>query len=144
MCMRKFSSRTGLLDHLYKASDICLFNLELSYPDKSLGEVAAADALHTKEEMARRARGESGDHASVIARQAFGPLQSFLVPIGHRRQSRYPLFLKALKCRRMVRNVDFVVVRKLLSGEAVDEDDIQLDVLASAVRQQAGLGISRE
>ena len=123
---------------MYKASDICLLNVQLYLPDKDEVEVEAADLKQRKEETAKRARGESSDHASVIARQTEGPIQRFLIPLGHSRQSRFRHFKMSLKCRVTAREASFGVIRQLLVGGAGDEDDLPLDVIASIRRRVAG------
>ena len=90
------------------------------------------------EEAAKRSRGESSDYASVIARQTEGPLQKFLLPIGHSRQSKFKLFRMSLKCMTTTRVASFVTVRQLLTGNPGDEDDLPLDVLRSIKRRIAG------
>ena len=96
--------------------------------------VAEADRKQAISEAEARARGEKHSYSSVLARQKEGPLHHFLIPLGHSRQSRYPLFRKALKCRVIAREADFPAIKVALGiGLQADEelvDDIALDILA--------------
>ena len=78
----------------------------------------------------------SKDFSSTLATQAMGPLRKMVIPLGHSRRSRFPLFHKALKCRSTAKEVDF---RRLLavfdaSDDAEDlEAEVPLDLLAASL-----------
>ena len=132
VCLRAFAHRTGVLNHLYKQSDICLLNVELYYRDLPPDVVAEADALQTEAEQACRARKEVYDFADTLCSQAEGPMMPFLIPCGHSRQSRFKKFRRMLRCRKSCREVSFQALRNVMAGVEEDVDDIPFDVLAAA------------
>ena len=103
-------------------------------PDKAEDDIVEADIRQAKSEAEAKARGEKYSYSSVLARQSDGPAHRVLIPFGHSRESRYPLFKAALKCRETAREADFPAIRVALGiGIAADEDlvdDIPLEILA--------------
>ena len=80
VCLRNFHTRERLVEHLHKASPICLMNTLLFHPRLDADVIASADAEQRARGVAARARLENPSYAEQIARQGFGPLEVFLVP----------------------------------------------------------------
>ena len=86
-----------------------------------------------KAEAAFRKRGLSKDYSSTLVTQAQGPLRQILIPIGHARRSRFPLFHKALKCRITAKEVDSQRLLAVFDASEAAEDleaEVPLDMLA--------------
>ena len=82
---------------------------------------------------ALRKRGLHTCYSEKVVRQCEGPLQAFVIPFGHSRQSRYALFRRALKCKCMTKEVDFDKVLEALewTDGACIQDVMATDVLAT-------------
>ena len=91
------------------------------------------DSEQCESEAALCKRGLHTCYNEKVVRQCEGPLQAFVIPFGHSRQSRYPLFRKALKCRIMAREVDYEKVLEALewTDGACIQDVVAMDVLAT-------------
>ena len=131
VCLRDFHSRERLVDHLHKASPICLLNTLLFLPRLNDDFIVAADKAQRERGTAARARGVDPTYAQQIVRQKFGPWQTFLIPMGHSRESRYPLFEKALKDTMMSIAADFAAIKTALSTGSRSDimDEIPLVML---------------
>ena len=124
MCTRVFGSRSKLLNHVYKkparsnssssssssssGNLICLANILLKLAPLPEAEIEQEDWAQWTAEAAMRKRGLSKDYSETLVRQACGQLRTMVIPIGHSRRSRFPLFKKALKCLETAKEVDFV------------------------------------
>ena len=106
----------------------------LTQPEYSVQDIQEANLAQRQAGPASRARGERYNFSAILTGQCAGPLQKFAIPHGHSRQSRYPLFRKALTCKTMPREVDFDRLLAVFGSEAaeIDEaiDDIPLDLLS--------------
>ena len=133
VCLRRFPNRSSLLDHLHEKALICRVNILLYHRPKPPEDVEQADWDQWEQEAACRARGERYDKSWVLTAQAFGPLQAFVIPIGHSRSSRYALMKRYLKCRVAAREVNFDAIFAALAGDDSHQevDELPLDVLVS-------------
>ena len=139
--MRRFANRSKVMDHLHEKSDVCLVNLLLYHKPVAQAEVDEANEKQYLEEAGCRNRAERHSYSDELSAQEFGPLNRFVIPVGHSHQARFPLMRKALqRCPTSSgREVDFVALRGMLGldeipeGEEVDNDDLPLDVLAAAL-----------
>lgn len=130
--MRESTTRTRLLDHLHKKSEICFLNVLLRLDPLSQREVERADYVQWKSESSCRKRGVNKAYAECLVSQAFRPMQKIVVPNGHSRRGRYPLLFAALSCSKAAIEVDFDACLAALSECGFEEprDHVPLDVLA--------------
>ena len=115
---------------------ICFANILLKLSPLSDEEIEKEDWAQWTAEAAMRKRGLSKDYSETLVRQAYGPLRTMVIPIGHSRRSRFPLFKKALKCLETAKEVDFD--RLLAVFDAANDaeeivDDVPLDILAASL-----------
>ena len=82
-------------------------NLVLFYADLDANVIQGADVVHRACAQAATERGEGSSYTGLLATQRYGPLRTIVIPEGHRRQSRFPLFNKFLKDTAAAREVDF-------------------------------------
>lgn len=132
-CLRKFATRSKLLEHLHARITVCYVNLML-YADDLQDEVREMeDSEQCESETALRKRGLHICYREKVVRQCGGPLQAFVIPFGHSRQSRYTLSRRALKCKSMTKEVDFDKVLEALewTDGACIQDVVAMDVLAT-------------
>ena len=151
VCMRVFGSRSKLLNHVYKkparsnsssssssssGNLICLTNILLKLAPLPEAEIEKEDWAQWTAEAAMRKKGLSKDYSETLVRQAYGPLRTMVIPIGHSRRSRFPLFEKSLKCLETAKEVDFdtllTVFDAAIDAEEVVED-VPLDILAASL-----------
>ena len=131
-CLRNFHTRTRLLDHLHKKSEICFLNVLLRLEPLSQREVEKADYVQWKSENDYRKRGVNKAYAECLVSQMYGPMQIIVVPNEHSRKSRYPLFFMALECPKAAIEVDFDLCLEALSDCGFQEPrgHVPLSVLA--------------
>ena len=92
--------------------------------------VDAADVLQAKLQAEARARCEHSNYHDELACQLPGPLQRFVVPIGHSRSSRYPMMHRYVKDPKAAREVCFDEIEADLYKSADElEANVPLDML---------------
>ena len=135
-CLRKFATRSKLIEHLHARSPICYVNLMVFAEDLPDEEREAEDWAQWEAEAALRARGLKTCYSEQIVKQCEGPLKQFVIPIAHSRQSRYALFRRALKRRKdggveSTKEVDFDKILEALAWTdgACIQDVVAMDVL---------------
>ena len=137
VCLRKFPNRTRLIEHIHDESRICRVNLKLSYVPCEPDEVEAADAEQTLREQTAKHKGDHRAYSDILMGQCYGPLQRFIIPVGHSRKNVSAVLRKALECPYMAREADFDRLSSLLGitpFAAPDSDadgDMPLDTLAA-------------
>ena len=99
VCLRKFGSRSQLLEHLHTSSVICLVNTMLNHPQLTAEEAEQADWKQWEHEAANRTSGLSTNHSDEAFTILSGPLKRMVIPIGHPRRCKYKLFEEYLKGR---------------------------------------------
>ena len=132
-CLRHFHTRTRLLDHLHKKSEICFLNVMLRLAPLTQREIEQADYVQWKSENDYRKRGLNKAHAESMVSQMFGPMQVIVVPKEHSRKNRYPLFFMALECSKAAIEVDFDLCLEAISDNGFQDpvDQVPLSVLAA-------------
>ena len=121
VCLRNFHSRERCIEHVHKASPICLMNTLLFLPRLSPDVIAKADEEQKARGMAARARRENPVYAQQIVRQGFGPVQPFIIPIGHSRESRFKMFSDALKDPETAISADFGALKAAIKAGSMPE-----------------------
>ena len=118
-------------------SQVCKLNLKLYHTPlqgNDLEAMLALDAAQSKLGKANTKKGDDRRYSSKLVRQAYGPLQKIILPIGHSRRSYWPLMRVFVKCETAARCIDYGRLWDHLdasrdAGDSADDDEIPLDVL---------------
>ena len=96
-------------------------------------ELDEANAAQWKVEAKLRKGGLVKTYAETLCRQSYGPMRRILIPRGHSRKSRYPLFQAHLECDSAAIEVDYDAIMASVGSASAPEDaldEVPLDILA--------------